>query len=70
MKETINKTKRQPTELEKILASDIYDTTLVSKIFKELIKLNTQKPNNPIKNGQKTGIDIFPKKASRWPTDT
>ena len=42
-KETINKTQRQPTEWEKIFANDISDKGLVSKIYKELIKLNTQK---------------------------
>ena len=51
-KETINRTKRQPTEWEKIFANDIPDKGLVSKIYKELIKLNTPKMNNPIKNGQ------------------
>ena len=48
-KETISKTKRQPIEWEKIFANDISDTELVSKIYKELIKLNTQKTNNPVK---------------------
>ena len=48
-KETVNKTKRQPTEWEKIFANDISDKGLVSKIYKELIKLNTQKTNNPVK---------------------
>ena len=42
-KETISKTKRQPTEREKIFANNISDKGLVSKIYKELIKLNTQK---------------------------
>ena len=32
VKETINKTKRQPSEWEKILASDIFNKGLVSKI--------------------------------------
>ena len=40
-KETINKTKRQPTEWEKIFANDILDKGLVSKICKELTKLHT-----------------------------
>ena len=34
-KETINKTKRQPTEWEKILVNDISDKGLLSKINKE-----------------------------------
>ena len=42
-KETVNKTKRQPTEWEKIFANDILHKGLVSKIYKELLKLNTQK---------------------------
>ena len=40
-KETINKTKRQLTEWEKIFANDILDKGLVSNINKELTKLHT-----------------------------
>ena len=43
VKETISKTKRQPTEWEKTFANDILDKGLVSKIYKELTKFNTQK---------------------------
>ena len=39
-KKTINKTKRQPTEWEKILANNISDMGLIFKICKELIQLN------------------------------
>ena len=38
-KETVHKTKRQPTEWEKIFADDISDKGLVPKIYKELITL-------------------------------
>ena len=47
-KETVNKPKRQPTEWEKILANDLSDNGLVSKIYKELLKLNSKETNNPI----------------------
>ena len=40
--ETINNTKRQPMEWEKIFANDILDKGLVSKIYKALTKLNIQ----------------------------
>ena len=52
MKKTINKTKRQLTEWE-MFSNDIPDEELVSKIYREFIKLNTQRMNNPIQNGQK-----------------
>ena len=40
-KEIINKVKRQPSEWEKIIANETTDKGLISKIFKQLIQLNT-----------------------------
>ena len=53
-KETINKTKRQHINWEKIFANDVTDKRLVSRICKQLLWLNIITTKNPIKNGQKT----------------
>ena len=47
-KDTVNKTKRQPTDWEKIFTNPTSDRGL---IYKELKKSDTREPNNPIKNG-------------------
>ena len=47
--ETISKVKRQPLEWEKIIVNETTDKGLISKIYKQLIQLNTRKTNNPIK---------------------
>ena len=52
-KETISKVKRQPSEWEKIIASEAMDKELISKIYKQLLQLNTIKINDPIKKWAK-----------------
>ena len=52
-KETISKVKRQPSEWEKIIANEATDKELISKIYKQLMQLNSRKTNNPIKKWTK-----------------
>jgi hypothetical protein len=47
-KDTVNKTKWQPTDSEKIFISPISDRELISKIYKEFKKLDSRKTINPI----------------------
>ena len=53
-KETISKVKRQPSEWEKIITNETTDKGLISKIYKQLMQLNTRKTKKiQSKNGQK-----------------
>jgi len=47
-KDTINRTKQQPTDWEKIFANPSLNR-LISKIYKELKNVVSREPNNPIK---------------------
>ena len=53
MKETISKVKRQPSEREKIIANEAMDKELISKIYKQLMKLNSRKINDLVKKWAK-----------------
>jgi phenylalanyl-tRNA synthetase alpha subunit len=48
-KEMISKLKRPPTEWEKILASYTSDKGMITRIYRELRKVNCRKINEPIK---------------------
>jgi len=69
MKETISKLKRQPSKWEKIIANELTDKELSSKIYKQFMQLNTRKMNDPIKKWAKD-LDISPKRTYRWLINT
>ena len=52
-KETISKVKRQPPEWEKIIANETTDKELISKVYKQLIQVNTRKTSNANKKWAK-----------------
>ena len=69
-KETLNKSKRQPTEWEKIFANESTDKGFIFKIYKHLLQLHTNKTNNPIKKWAQDLNRQFSKKDIRMAKNT
>ena len=53
VEETISKVKRQPSEWEKKRANEATDKQLTSKMYKQLLQLNSRKIKDPIKKWAK-----------------
>jgi hypothetical protein len=66
-KEMVSKLKRPPTEWEKIFASyNLANKGLITRIYRKLKKLNSQKINDPIRNEQMNCIEPSQRKQSKW----
>ena len=69
-KETISKVKRRPSDWKKIRANKGTDKGLISKIYEQLLQLNSRKINDPIKKWAKDRNRHFSKEDKQRLTNT
>jgi hypothetical protein len=69
-KEMVSKLTRPPIEWEKLFASYTSDKVLITRICRELKKLNAAKINEPIKKSATELNRIFSKMKFKWPKNT
>jgi hypothetical protein len=63
-------TLRPPTEWEKVFASYTSNMGLITRIYRDLKKLNSPKINEPIQKWVTELKGIFQRKKSKWPKNT
>jgi hypothetical protein len=69
-KEMVSKLNRPPTEWEKIFASYISEKGLITRICRELKKLNSPQINEPIKKWATELNRTFSKEETKWQKNT
>ena len=62
--------KRQTKEWEKTFAIDVTNNRLVSKIYKQLLRLSIKKTNHLIKKQSEDLNRCLSKEDYRWPKET
>lgn len=65
MKDMVKSVNRQVIDWKEIFTKDIFDKELLSEIYKELLKLNHDRRNNPIKKMDKD-MNRHPNKEDIW----
>ena len=74
-KDTVNRTKQQPTDQKQIFTNPTSNRKIISTFVKQkqkqnLKKLNTNNPDNPIKNGVESQNENSQQTKHEWPRST